>query len=442
MAKLNTLQLGDKIYDSFPDKEARQAIENLGAGSAAIIDVIELPDEDINENVFYRLLKGTFVYNQFVRNDATCYCVNNLPDEGYPALSGDLSVIENATITAYYNVANDNVYGYVTPELATIFEVPSGWYLCETLMAAVGFTFSGIITDINDDPRDDTFSLLLEYIMYSYKDEWISHQSIGMTGTGSSAERFNHPSNIASGVASHAEGFQTVANGKYSHAGGWNTLAQGNYAHAEGWLSHAEGHGSHAEGVNTYATSNASHTEGRETSASGECSHAEGYLSQANGRSAHAEGEETAASGAQSHAEGYLTTASGGASHAENSNTIASGAASHAEGYYTRALGAFQHVQGKYNILDTKDKYAHIVGNGTSNSKRSNVHTLDWDGSAWFKGNIYVGGTGQDDQVAQNLNQIITNLQSQLANLITTDDIDAICGTTMNMATLENEVTF
>jgi hypothetical protein len=38
-------------------------------------------------------------------------------------------------------------------------------------------------------------------------------------------------------------------------------------------------------------------------------------------------------------------------------------------------------------------KYAHIVGNGTSNNSRSNAHTLDWSGNAWYSGDVYVGST-------------------------------------------------
>lgn len=37
------------------------------------------------------------------------------------------------------------------------------------------------------------------------------------------------------------------------------------------------------------------------------------------------------------------------------------------------------------------EKYAHIVGNGTSDTARSNAHTLDWDGNAWYSGDVYVG---------------------------------------------------
>ena len=46
---------------------------------------------------------------------------------------------------------------------------------------------------------------------------------------------------------------------------------------------------------------------------------------------------------------------------------------------------------GKYNIIDTTS--ALIIGNGTSKEVRSNAHTLDWSGNAWFAGDVYVGST-------------------------------------------------
>lgn len=88
---------------------------------------------------------------------------------------------------------------------------------------------------------------------------------------------------------------------------------------------------------------------------------------------------------------GNVTTASGDCSLAEGSCTVANKYASHAEGLWTIASGEHQHVQGKYNIEDTEDKYAHIVGNGEGEATRSNAHTLDWDGNAWFAGNITIG---------------------------------------------------
>lgn len=100
-----------------------------------------------------------------------------------------------------------------------------------------------------------------------------------------------------------------------------------------------------------------------------------------------AEGNETTASGFYSHAEGYQTTASGSGSHAEGYQTTASGKHSHAEGYLTTASSDYQHVQGKYNIEDSSNTYANIVGNGSPGS-RSNAHTLDWEGNAWYSGTI------------------------------------------------------
>lgn len=71
---------------------------------------------------------------------------------------------------------------------------------------------------------------------------------------------------------------------------------------------------------------------------------------------------------------------------------------SHAEGYNTSAYGDYQHTQGKFNIDDTENKYAHIVGNGTNSTNRSNAHTIDWEGNAWYQGDVYVGSTSGTDK--------------------------------------------
>lgn len=97
------------------------------------------------------------------------------------------------------------------------------------------------------------------------------------------------------------------------------------------------------------------------------------------------------ADGNYSHSEGYNTIAKGYASHAEGDYTQALGNYSHAEGLFAKAHGEAQHVQGKYNIVDNDNIYAHIVGNGTDDNSRSNAHTLDWNGNAWFAGNVIVG---------------------------------------------------
>lgn len=129
-----------------------------------------------------------------------------------------------------------------------------------------------------------------------------------------------------------------------------------------------------------------------------------GKYSKATGEKSFALGDSVEASGRASHAEGSYTTASGVYSHAEGSWSTASTISSHVEGCFTIASGQYQHVQGIYNIEDSESKYAHIVGNG-SYATRSNAHTLDWDGNAWYAGDIYAGGTSQDDAEAYKITQ-------------------------------------
>ena len=191
----------------------------------------------------------------------------------------------------------------------------------------------------------------------------------------------------ASAYASHAEGGYTTTSGSYSHAEGGYTTASGSNSHAEGGNTEASGSYSHAEGGYTTASGSNSHAEGNSTEAIGQASHAEGYYTESQGNYSHSEGKKSIASGEASHAEGYETTASECSSHSEGYGTVASGVQSHVEGYYTIAKGENQHVQGKWNVEDTNNTYAHIVGGGTSN-ERKNIHTLDWDGNAYFSGDV------------------------------------------------------
>ncbi len=117
----------------------------------------------------------------------------------------------------------------------------------------------------------------------------------------------------------------------------------------------------------------------RDTEAFGKGSHAEGCCTIANGEGSHSEGISTIASGEGSHAEGYYT--------------IANGKHSHTEGYKTIAMGDYEHVQGKFNIIDDSNNLLHTVGNGSSPTNRSNAHTIDKQGNAWFSGDVYVGST-------------------------------------------------
>ena len=262
----------------------------------------------------------------------------------------------------------------------------------------------------------------------------------------------------ASGVNSHAEGGGShvsflQASGDYSHAEGYNTHATGTNSHAEGKSSEANGENSHAEGYNTHATGTNSHAEGGgSVYASGESSHAEGQSTTASGDYSHAEGYHTTASGTYSHAGGQDSVASrlcqfvfGQYNIEDDSYGIEIGSRTPITSvttsylYSTDAIfdyksgtltlvapssakpsampiGSYFNVAGntywykyssgyarKYTLAQkgtVRGVYAHIVGNGTSDTARSNAHTLDWDGLGWFAGGLKVGGTGQDDEAA------------------------------------------
>ena len=193
--------------------------------------------------------------------------------------------------------------------------------------------------------------------------------------TGTGAFSMGRKAGSTVGTNSHAEGDSVEASGTCSHAEGSGTTASGSYSHAEGYGTTASG-------------GSPTHAEGDGTTASGPTSHAEGQNSTASGPTSHAEGQNSTASGPISHAEGQNSTASGPISHAEGNLATASGVASHAEGNFTLASSDSQHVQGKYNVEDADGKYAHIVGNGTSYTARSNAHTLDWSGNAWYAGTV------------------------------------------------------
>ena len=127
---------------------------------------------------------------------------------------------------------------------------------------------------------------------------------------------------------------------------------------------------------------------GRECVASLDYCVAIGDTASATNYSAIAMGTDVVASGIYSYAEGYQSKSMGYISHTEGAYTEATGDYSNAEGCGTIANVSAQHVQGTYNIKDDDYKYLHIVGNGESDSARSNAHTIDKDGNGWFAGAV------------------------------------------------------
>nr|DAE42426.1 MAG TPA: YadA-like protein [Caudoviricetes sp.] len=161
----------------------------------------------------------------------------------------------------------------------------------------------------------------------------------------------------------------------------------GTFSVAAGSVVEASGHASFAEGFQTKASGLDSHAEGSNTTASGEYSHAEGSNTTASELNSHAEGASTISSGTCSHAEGYYTIASGEYSHAGGYHTIASG-------NYQTVVGQFN-IEDKFNAENLGNKYSFIVGNGISDTERSNAFAVCDSGDVEVNGksvnNLYAG---------------------------------------------------
>lgn len=248
----------------------------------------------------------------------------------------------------------------------------------------------------------------------------------------------------ASGSYSHAEGFGTKASGHAAHAEGYDTSAKGSSSHSEGKDTLAVGKHSHAEGIYTTAIGEGSHVEGLSTCSYGNYSHTEGSgmsyvvyieMGEANVTTYSVDNqiklEDRLCIGAIITSISCIDPNTNNRLEADNinakvisidkdnltftvdktllnasftnayilvyANQLAVSLHSHVEGTGNIAYGRSQHVQGEFNDIDpeyknndqeARCKYAHIIGNGTSISNRSNAHTVDWDGNAWYAGDI------------------------------------------------------
>ena len=223
---------------------------------------------------------------------------------------------------------------------------------------------------------------------------------------------------------------------------GSGTTASGSYSHAEGHCTTASGdYGSHAEGHYTTASGDCgSHAEGQYTTASGDSSHARGEYTTANRKLATVIGKYNSLEGTNYalipqtysgtlfmndgttyYSDSYTYDSYTGVVTLNNPqlfdysnpptnvyiiiDTIPESVAKVST--ISKRDDSFKYI--KYNVaeyyngVDYTRKtgvYAVAVGNGTSDTARSNAYTLDWSGNGWFAGDVYVGstsGTNKDD---------------------------------------------
>lgn len=104
-------------------------------------------------------------------------------------------------------------------------------------------------------------------------------------------------------------------------------------------------------------------------------------------------------------------------------NVTANGWFSQAEGQGTIANGSYQRASGKYNVADTGNTYAEMVGNGYSEvdpqtfvvtEHRSNARTLDWNGNETLAGDLTVN-KGTANEVT--LGSEVSNLKNEVNSM-------------------------
>lgn len=240
----------------------------------------------------------------------------------------------------------------------------------------------------------------------------------------------------------HAEGYGTTADGNNSHAEGSETKARAKCAHAEGGSTDASGDYSHAEGQNSISGGESSHAEGKGCIANGRYSHAEGQATYALGQSSHAEGNGTEAETRSLSVSGEFNDFSDVETYGIEVKLETNATITGATWKSVSSIPKVDQSTGKFIIENAVDKsvsqfkagdvvfrssstvsvcyellsvveimgdtagrfdykvhnvkpstycrgrYANVVGNGLNADNRSNAHTLDWNGNAWFAGTM------------------------------------------------------
>lgn len=199
-----------------------------------------------------------------------------------------------------------------------------------------------------------------------------------------------------------SSGKDSQATGEESVAMGFNNDATGYAAIALGTSNQATGDHSFAAGGMSHATEQLATALGAANKATAQGATAVGWYNKANGEGSFAAGSGNTASGKNANAIGASNEATGQAAFAAGKGSSASGDHAIALGQYAKAEGSYQVVLGHQNIPDPEGRYAFIVGNaapdaGYGENYQSNGMTIDRDGNAWFKGEVYAGGTSQDD---------------------------------------------
>lgn len=147
------------------DVDKVQVLTNDGAFNSkslpkTFIDVIELPDTDVDTNSLYRKISASTLMGNIVI--APCSVVDALPEIGEPVTDASMS-----TVALYYLTADGGVYGYVDDALSNMLVYPSGWTRAEPLFDHISMVYVGIVDSLPTENTGD-FSVLVTERVYVY----------------------------------------------------------------------------------------------------------------------------------------------------------------------------------------------------------------------------------------------------------------------------------
>ena len=209
----------------------------------------------------------------------------------------------------------------------------------------------------------------------------------------------------ATGNTSVAFGYYTNAIGQYSFAAGANSEARGQGSVALCGAVYAKGgYSLAAGGDNTEATGEYSIALGQGVKATNRAAFAAGARSgniptEASGIGSCAIGTGVLASGSGSFATGYETKTTERYSMVSGYKNEVPNSYAFATGNSNKTWNQAQAVFGQYNDYKNKvaaDKAYLVVGNGTSDTERSNAFVVQADGDVTVAGALRVGGTTDD----------------------------------------------
>ncbi len=243
---------------------------------------------------------------------------------------------------------------------------------------SAGIDSAGVETDVTKALGDYSFALGQGSVA-----EGLGSISMGLANstTGNYSLAFGYKSE-ASGIAAIALGYEAVASFDFATSLGIRTVASGSG-------STAIGLGTKASGDASAALGSGSESEGHSSFATGLSSHAIGNYSTAMGDHAISKGHNSTSIGTHANSSGDYSTAFGLA-------TGARGRYSTAMGVNTVALSGFETAIGRFNTIYTPadstgwsaSDRLFVIGNGTSESNRSDAFTVFKNGNIRTQGSI------------------------------------------------------